>query len=246
MLYIYLKSLFSFRFYHRLIFAPGRTVVFFGLFLAVLSVIMCYFASGSYVQKNVPPLLKNFPQVTFEKGVLTAPDKPVDARIPHTDFKITFDASAQMPPTNQTLIQNRTLAWINKNTIYVPSAGALQQKPIPADFSFVTSQENLEKQKDLIASSVRVVLFFFALFAIPFVAFFNFCLAAAVGMMFKVLRRTPVPNKVVFKWAFFLLAPLSALWYVHLWAPIPLFGFAQLILCIIYMQQIFNLTEIQH
>lgn len=243
MLYIYFKSLLSFRFYHRLVFATRRMMVLYGIFLAILSVIMCYFASGSFVNKNIPLLFKNFPQITFEKGTLTAPQKPVDVLIPGTDFKLTFDATAQQPPSNQTLIQSRTLAWINKNTIYVPSAGALQQKTIPADFSYITSQENLEKEKDFLSASTRVMLFFFSLFIIPFVMFFSFCLAAAVGMTFKILYRTPVPNKIVFKWAFFLLGPLSALWYVRLWVSIPLFSLAQTILCIIYMQQIFNLME---
>ena len=69
---------------------------------------------------------------------------------------------------------------------------------------------------------------------------FGFCLAGATGLFFKLLYRSYVPRAAVLKWAFFMLGPLSALWYVRMWVNIPLFTFAQVILCIIYMQQIFN------
>ena len=42
------------------------------------------------------------------------------------------------------------------------------------------------------------------------------------------------------KWAVFLMGPLSALWLVHLFVGVPLFTLAVIIVCIIYMQQIFN------
>ena len=65
-------------------------------------------------------------------------------------------------------------------------------------------------------------------------------LAAAAGLFFKLLSRRAVPNRIIFKWAFFMLGPLCALWYARLWVNIPLFSLAQVILCLIYMQQIFN------
>lgn len=243
MIYLYLKSLLSFRFYHRLAFATRRHMVLYALFLYVLSVIMVYFAAGTYVHKQIPLLMRNFPEVTFEKGVLTAPDKPVSVTIPRTAFKITFDTTAPHAPTNQELINSQTLLWINKNTVYIPSSGDLQKKTIPADFSFVTSQENLDKQKDALCSAVRVMIVSFSFFAIPLVMLFSFIPACCTGFAFKIWNGSPIPKKVIYKWAFFLLGPISVLWYVRLWTPIPLFALAIMILCIIYMQQIFNLTE---
>ena len=244
MIYLYIKSLLSFRFYHRLAFAARRHIVLYALFLFALSVLMVYFAAGSYASKNIPLLIRNFPEITFEKGVLTAPDKPVSVQIPHTPFNITFDASAQSVPANQQLADAQTLAWINKNTIYVPSSRQLQQRTIPADFSFTASQENLNKEKDFLISAVRITLVTFSFFMIPLIMLVSFIMASCVGFAFKIWTGCSVPNKVVFKWAFFLLGPLSVLWYVRLWIPIPLFVLASTILCIIYMQQIFNLMEI--
>ena len=189
MIYFYFKTLFSFRFYHRLAFASFKQMLPYALFLYVLSVVVSFFAAGAYVNKNMPLFLKNFPQVTFEKGVLTEPAHPVSAKIPQTDFKITFDAVAPMPPSDKELIRSGTLFWVNKNTIYSPASGRLDTKLIPADFSFVSSQENLEKEKAFLIFSTRLMLFFFSLLTIPFVLFFGFCLAATVGMVCKMWYR---------------------------------------------------------
>ena len=132
MLYIHLKSLLSFGFYRRLIFATRRQMVLYAFYLFFLSCVVAYFAAGSYVNRTIPLLLKNFPQVTFEKGVLTAPEQAVSAQIPNTDFKITFDASAQHPPSREDFVRTNTLFWVNKNTVYIPSADGVQTQPVPS------------------------------------------------------------------------------------------------------------------
>ena len=68
-------------------------------------------------------------------------------------------------------------------------------------------------------------------------------MAAAVRFFFNVISPRPVSSQAVWIWAVFLQGPLAVLWYIHLWYTIPLFTLAQLILCIIYVQQIFNLTS---
>ncbi len=240
MLFAHLKTIFSFRFYHRLAFASGRHMFAFGVYLFFLSAIVFYFFSNAYIADNLPILLKNFPQVTFEKGFLTEPKTPVSLTVAQSDLKIVFDASLKTPPSAEEMLRKNMLALISGNKVYVPSSGGVQQRTLPAEFSFVTSQENLEKEKESLAAALGAVAFLSSLFAIPLAMLFGFCLAGATGLFFKLLYRSDVPRAAVLKWAFFMLGPLSALWYVRMWVNIPLFTFAQVILCIIYMQQIFN------
>ena len=80
MLFIHFKTLFSFKFYHRLAQLSAKQAAGFVGYLFIVSVIVGFFFTGSIVKKNLPAFLKNFPQVTFEKGVLTAPQTPVSAR----------------------------------------------------------------------------------------------------------------------------------------------------------------------
>ena len=212
----------------------------FGIYLFFLSTLVFYFFSNAYIQDNLPVLLKNFPQVTFEKGVLTAPAQPVSVSVPQSDFKLVFDASCPVPPSGEEMLKTNTLLQVCKDTVYMPSSGGVQQQKLPESFSFVSSQENLAKQQESLAAALGAVAFLTSHFVIPKMMLFGFCVAGATGLFFKMLYRSSVPRKLVLKWAFFMLGPLSALWYVRLWYPIPLFTFAQVILCVIYMQQIFN------
>ena len=240
MIWTHLKTIFSFRFYHILAFSSRRFMVGFGIYLFFLSSIVFYFFSNGYIEKNLPILLKNFPQVTFEKGVLTQPQTPVSVSVPQSDFKITFDASLKTPPSAEEMLRSNTLMLISGNKLYMAGSGGLQTQEMPNTFSFVTSQENLAKAQDTLSAALSAVAFLTSLLVLPFMLLFGFCLAGATGLFFKLFYRSPVPRGLVLKWAFFMLGPLSALWYIRLWYPIPLFTFAQLILCVIYMQQIFN------
>ncbi|MBR4592077.1 MAG: hypothetical protein IKO35_02605 [Elusimicrobiaceae bacterium] len=185
--------------------------------------------------------MKNFPQVTFEKGVLTAPQDPVYAFLPKSPFKIEFNAARQTPPTASELLQDNLLMLVNRNTVYMPTASGVQAHTLPETLSITTSPEFLAQHQALLSASLSIAAFMAVLFFIPLVFLFDFCLAASAGLCFNILTRKQVPRSVIFCWAFFLLGPLSVLWYIRLWYPIPLFTLAQVILCIIYMQQIFNL-----
>lgn len=213
----------------------------FGLYLLMLSLIVFYFFSNSYIHQNLPVLLKNFPEVTFEKGVLTAPETPVSVSIPQSDFKITFDASLKTPPSAQEMKRNNTLLLFSGNKAYMlSSSDRIEQTELPVSFGFISSQENLNKEKETLVGVLGAFSFLTSLFLIPMLMLFGFCLASAAGFFFKLFYRSHLPRRIIFKWAFFMLGPLSALWYLRLWINIPLFSFAQVILCIIYMQQIFN------
>jgi len=207
--------------------------------LFLLSLLVSYFTASAYINKNFPSFLKNFPEVTFEKGVLTAPEHPVSISIPGSPAQLIFDASKDaIPPATSA---DTPLIWVHGNQLLISANGSTQTQFLPSELSFVTSQENLAKYQPVLLSSARLTFAFFSVFLILFIAFFSFCLAFATGLTFKIVRQIPLPYPVLARWAFFLLGPLSLLWYIRLWVNIPLFSFAQLILCIIYMQQIFNL-----
>ena len=247
MLFIHFKTLFSFRFYHRLLQLNTKQTVLFALYLYVLAVIVLFLFTGSLLHKNLPVFLKNFPQVTFENGVLTAPAETVSAPIPGTDFKVVFDTSAKMPPSAEELLKQNTLVWVHKNSLYVPSSGKLQSQELPPSLNFTSSQEVIEKNKGMVTSSLRAALFIISLPLLALTLLFDFAMAVGVVLFFNIWRNGPLPKTHIIKLAVFLLGPLTMLWLVRLWVNIPLFSMARLLLCIIYTQQIFNtLPEVTH
>ena len=240
MLFIHFKTLFSFKFYHRLATLPLKYVVGFGAYLFALSVIIVFFFTGSVLKENLPAFLKNFPQVTFENGVLTAPQEAVSAPIPGTPFKIVFDAAAQMPPSADELFQQNTVAWVHKNTLYIPSGDTLQRQQIPTNFNFTSSQESLEKYQPTLLASLRAALFITSLLFLALLLIYEFGLALCTLLIFNLFHGAFYSKTMLLKLAAFLLGPLTALFWVRLWVHIPLFSLAQIVLCIIYVQQIFN------
>ncbi len=247
MLFIHFKTLFSFRFYHRLAQLRLLPVIGFVVYLFLLSTLVLFFFTGSFVKNNLPVFLKNFPQITFENGVLTQPQQPVSAPVPHTDYKIVFDAAANTPPSAEKLIEEHILAWVHRNQLYMPSVSGLQTQDLPKNLNFTSDAQTIEKYTPALTVSLRVALFLTAVLLLLLFLVFDYCMALGVLFFFSALKRVLLPKTVLLKWAAFLLGPLSVLFFVHLWITVPLFTFAQLIVCIIYAQQIFNtLPEIPH
>ncbi|MBR2081993.1 MAG: DUF1189 family protein [Elusimicrobiaceae bacterium] len=240
MLFIHFKSLFSFKFYHRLITLSTRYAVFFAVYLFILSTIVLFFFTGSVLKHNLPAFLKNFPQVTFENGVLTAPQHAVSAPIPGTDFKIVFDAAAQMPPSADELLKANTVAWVHKNFLYVPSGNRLQSQQLPTTLNFTASPQTIEKYQPTLSASLRAALFLTSILVLLFLLVYEFTLALCVALFFNISHRAVFPKTVLLKLSAYLLGPLTTLFLLHLWIHIPLFTLAQAVLCIIYVQQIFN------
>ncbi|MBR4355245.1 MAG: DUF1189 family protein [Elusimicrobiaceae bacterium] len=241
MLWAHLQTIFSFHAYHRLAQATRWQVIGFVVYLGMLSLLVSFWASGAMIRKNLPIFLKNFPQVTFEKGILTNPQKPIFARIPGGDFKLAFDATRTTPPTTEELVNQNILFFVSANTLYTPGANGVQTHPLPSTFSFTTTQNFLTRHQSLLTSYLVAGAALAALFLIPLVFMFDFCLALLIGMFFRLLTQRCVSYRTLSLWAIFLQGPLAILWYVRLWHNIPLFLLAQIILCIIYIQQIFNL-----
>lgn len=237
----HLQTIFSFRAYHRLALATRLQCIGFVVYLCILSLLVFYAFSSSYIRRNLPLFLKNFPQVTFEKGVLQAPQQAVFAGLPDSPFKIAFDAPRKTPPSNQELVEKHILALVAGNTVYMPGSTGVQSRTLPPTLSVTTTQDFLNTHRELIAGGLGLTALAASLFLIPMTLFFSFCTAAVVGISFNFMTNRHVPYPILLRWALFLLGPLSMLWYIKLWHPIPLFTLAQFILCIIYIQQIFNL-----
>ena len=246
MLFIHFKTLFSFKFYLRLLQLTARQTVAFVVYLFVVSVIAAFFFTGSLVKKNLPVFLKNFPQITFEKGVLTSPQQPVSAFIPQTDFKIVFDAAAQVPPTAQELLEQNTVAWVHDNHIYIPSNNTLQIQTLPDNLNFTSSPQMLDKYRPTLMASLRAALFITSLLFIALIILFNYCMNLCVVLFFNLRHGAVLSKAQLLKLSAFLLGPLCILWIVRLWVNIPLFTVAQLFVSIIYTQQIFNATREIH
>lgn len=241
MLWVHLQTVFSFRAYHHLAKANRWQVAGFVLYLGMLSLLVFYWFSGGVIRKELPVFLKNFPQVTFDKGVLTAPQQLIYADLPTGDLKLAFDASRTTPPTLNELVSQNILVFVSARSFYMAGANGVQSRALPNTLSFTTTQEFLAKHQPLLAGYLTTGASFAALFLVPLVFVFDFCLALLVCVFFRLFTARRVPHRTLTLWAIFLQGPLAVLWYVRLWYDIPLFLLAQLILCIIYVQQIFNL-----
>lgn len=240
MLFVHFKTLFSFQFYHRLAQLRPLPVIGFVIYLFLLSIIVLFFFTGSVLKSNLPVFLKNFPQITFENGILTQPQQVVSAPIPNTDFKIVFDAAAAKAPSAEELINANTLAWVHRNQIYIPSTSGLQIQDLPKNLNFTSDPQTVEKYQKTLFVSLRMALFIVSWILMGLFLAFDYFMALGVLFFFNVWNGGILPKPVLLKLAAFLLGPLVMLFFIHLWITIPLFTFAQLIVSIIYTQQIFN------
>lgn len=235
-----MQTIFSFAFYHRLAKATKGAMFWFAVYILLLCVVVFNLYVNRYVDKRLPLLLKNFPEVTFTKGVLTAPDTPVSVKVPQTDFQLVFDNAAQFPPTREEFLHKRILMFVHQDKVYMPAAAGVQSQRLPEQLNFTTSQEFLDKNESSLKNIIGAVAFMSSFLMIPAMMLFAFCLAGSVGLFWRAVLRKNVPVKTVLKWAVFMWGPVSALWMINLFVPIPLFSLAVFIVCIIYMQQILN------
>lgn len=240
MLGLHLKTIFSFSVYLRLAFATRWQILRFAVYIFLLNVAVFTFYAGKLTRQTLPEFIKNFPEVTFTQGVLSAPQDPVSVRLPRTDFSIVFD-NTHMPPSQEDLINRRILAFVHKDRVYSPGAAGLQSKQLPQEMNFTASQEFLNKNADALQSLAQTMAFAAAVFFIPVLMLASFCAALCVGLFWRAVQRKRAPLKTLFKWAAFLWGPSSALWMINLFWPVPLFSLAAMILFTIYLQQIFNL-----
>ena len=240
MISIFFQSVFSFRSYHRLrALGPWRTglFVFYLLLLGVLTLNIWF---AVQLNEKLPVFLRAVPELTFEKGVLTAPEKTLSVNIPGADFTAVFDATAKNPPSRQEFINKRILFFIGGNKIYTVSVAGVQSQTLPPRLNMKVTPQLLEKYTPSIKSVLQAAAFFGSFLALGLFFLFSFLLAASAVYMWSGWRRTPLPAGVILRWAALLQGPALALWMVNLFWGVPLFVFGIFILFMIYTQQIFN------
>lgn len=240
MLGLHLKTIFSFRVYHRLALATKWQAAWFMVYLFLICLLGVNLFVGKYVNDQLPLLIKNFPQITFENGRMIAPQQPTLFEIPQSGMSVLFNAGLQTPPTKNDFINKSLAAVAGPDALYMPTAAGVQKQPWPQKINFTTTQELLNKHKDTLAGTINAMAFMSSFIIVPAMFLFFFCAAMTAGFLFRLISRQLVPLSLVAKWAVFLMGPLSALWLVHLFIGVPLFTLAVIIVCIIYMQQIFN------
>lgn len=240
MLGLHWNTIFSFSFYHRLTKTTKWQAVWFVVYLFLLCMLVFNLFVSGYVSRQLPLMLKNFPEVTFDKGRLSAPQEPVSFAIPQSGFSILFDASLQAPPAKEVFINKNLAAIVGPDGVYMPTVAGVQKQNLPENFSFSTTQEFLQKNQAALAGTINAIAFMAAFIVIPMMFFFFFCAAMTAGLFFRMVRREEVPLGAIARWAIYLMGPLSVLWFINLFIGVPLFTLAVLVVCIIYMQQIFN------
>ena len=240
MISVFFQSVFSFRSYHRLrALGPWRTG-FFVFYLLLLGVLAFNIWFTVQLNKKLPVFLHAVPELTFEKGVLTAPEKALSVSIPGTDFTVVFDAKAKTPPSRQFFIDKHILFYMAGNKIYTVSVAGVQSQTLPPQLNAKVTPQLLEQYTPSIKSVLQAAAFLGSFFALGLFFLFSFLLAASVVYMWSGWKRTPLPAGVVLRWAALLQGPALVLWMVNLFWGVPLFIFGLFILFMMYTQQIFN------
>lgn len=240
MISLYFQSIFSFSAYHRLRTLGRWKTALFAFYLLLLGALVFNIWFAVQLHNKLPVLINSFPTLTFEKGTLTAPDKPVTVNIPGTDFIAVFDAQAKNPPSRNEFLQKQIMAFVTGNKIYMISASGLQSQIIPKQFSVQLNPQKIQEYEPTIKSILQTAAFFGSLFALALYLLFSFCLAGSLLYLWAGFKRVFVPLPVIMRWAVLLQGPSLTLWIVNLLWGVPLFLFGLFILFMIYIQQIFN------
>lgn len=240
MISLYFQSVFSFAAYHRLRTLGRWKTALFALYLLLLGTLVFNVWFAVELHNKLPVLIKNFPSVTFVQGTLTAPEKPVTVAVPGTDFTAVFDAQAQTPPSRDTFLQKRIMAFVTGNKIYMLSGTGLQSQMIPKQFNVQLTPQKLQEYQPVIRSVLQTAAFFGSFFALGLYLLFSFCLAGSLLYLWAGFKRVFLPLPVIVRWAVLLQGPSLTLWLVNLLWGVPLFLFGLFILFMIYIQQIFN------
>lgn len=240
MIKAHLLSLFSFRSYHSFSKATKWQILWFWLYLFLLGSLVFNLYFNNQVSKNLPAFINSFPQVTFEKGVLTAPNAPVFAPVTGTPFHLLFDKSLLTPPPTQEFLDKKVFLIVGQKNLYLSSGSSVDSRPLPTELNFTTTPEFMQQHQSALKSFLGAIGFLTSFILCGAVLLFGFCLAGSVGFFLRAIFRRPVPTGELLRWAAFLQGPVLTLWLLNLFIPVPMFTLAVIILCIIYMQQILN------
>lgn len=240
MIAIWLQSIFSFRAYHRLRNLSRWQTALFVLYLLIVGALVFNLYFARQVRQKLPVFIKSVPALTFEKGRLTAPAGKTAVYLPGTEYKIIFQVPPGALPTQTDFVQQKILAWVQENTVYMLSVGGLSKQEITASFSAQITPQWLQQYVPTVRSFLHMMIFFGSLLALGFFFICSMLMAGAVVYFWRGITRSPLPAGTLWKWAIFLQGPALVLWTVQLTVGVPLFAFALFILFNIYVQQIFN------
>lgn len=240
MISLYFQSIFSFASYHRLRTLGRWKTALFAFYLLLLGTLVFNLWFAVQLHDKLPVLINQFPSLTFDKGTLTAPDKPVTVKIPGTDFIAVFDAQAPNPPSRDEFLQKHIMAFVSGNKIYMISGSGLQSQVLPKQFSAQVGPQWLKKYESTIRNIFQTAAFFGSFLALGLYLLFSFCLAGSLIYLWAGFKRILLPAPVIVRWAVLLQGPSLTLWIVNLLWGVPLFLFGLFILFMIYIQQIFN------
>lgn len=245
MLSTWFHTLFHFRAYSRLAQAGTAKTALFAVYILLVGALAFNIFFSVQLGKRLTPFLREFPELTFERGVLTAPDKAVSVMIPGTPYSIRFDASDSPVPSQREFLNQQIAAFVHADRIYMPTAAGVQSQPVPPQMDGkITPQFLLAHQDDIrrVLQSAAFIVSFAGLLA---GLAGSVLLAWAVLSLWNGISRAGAKTSALLRMAVFLQGPACALWLLHLCAGVPLFLFALFILFNIYSQQIFNtFTEV--
>lgn len=240
MLGIWLQTIFGFRSYHRLHQAKRWQVALFVIYLAAIGILTFNLYIAWCLHKDLPAFIRQFPTITLEKGRLTEPKRPITVDVPHTQYHIVLDASAESVPSHAKFLADKIMIFVSQDRFYMPSVTSVNSQPIPTQADGTFDQARLQQYLPALRTFIQTVAFVGSFFALAMFFFFSVLLAAGVVFFWRTLTRSQVPAAALRRWAVFLQGPALVLWIIHLIWGVPLFPFALFVLFNIYVQQIFN------
>lgn len=240
MLAIWFHTVFGFTSYHHLrTLGPWRTALF-ALYLLLVGVLVFTLYFAWQIHRQLPTFIDKLPALTFEQGHLIGPQEKTTVSIPKTPYVLIFDASAKNPPTAQEFVDQKILAFISGNQLYMPSVAGVNAQTLPEKLSGDLTPQTIHTYEPTIRGFLQSAAFFGAFFIMGIFLLFSTLLAAAIIFFWRGIKQASISRGTLWRWAIFLQGPALILWLVQLFYGVPLFTFALFILFNIYVQQIFN------
>lgn len=227
--------------YHVLRLASRVQTVLFLVYLLLVGILFFNIYAGWQIRQKLPVFVRNFPQLTFQQGTLISPEQAVSITLPGTEYVLRLQAKASSVPTLQQFKEEKILAFLSGNQLYMPALSGVQSQQIPAKLDGPVTAQTLQDYLPQIRSLLYAAAFIGSLFVLAMFFLFSYILAFSVVFFWRGITRAVLPLAIVWKWAAFLQGPALVLWMINLCIGVPLFVFALFILFNIYTQQIFNI-----
>lgn len=238
MLRIWFHTVFGFRPYHALRTASIGRTVWFAVYVMLLGIIFFNLYFSWQLRRQMPGFIAHFPTLTFDKGQLTTPGRQT-VQVPKTDYQLIFDNQSALP-SQQDFLDQKIMAFVQKDHFYMPSVTGVNQQIIPAQLNGTVDSVFLTQYAPSIRTFLQTVVLLGSVLAIGSFLLLSILMAAGVVFFWRNITRTPLSGAEILRLAVFLQGPALILWMIQVIWGVPLFVFALFILFNIYVQQIFN------